>query len=179
MPYTSIAISGLPGSGKSNLAKKLSEELGWTFYSIGDLWRERHKKANPAVPFEVYWRSTSLEDNLQVNDDLLKIVEKGNIVADTRYVHIFGAGTCKIFINVPLEVRARRANNTGKYAGTSLDGIKTILLNREKDEVKMGKTLWSPDHDYRDERHYDVILNGSDFSVKEECANVLDYIHKA
>jgi len=56
MKYHSIAMSGLPGAGKSSLAKKLSIDLKWKTSSIGEIWRERHKEQNISVPFEDYWK---------------------------------------------------------------------------------------------------------------------------
>jgi cytidylate kinase len=41
-----ISLSGAPGSGKSTVAKKLAEELGWERYYMGGLRRE---KLNSAV----------------------------------------------------------------------------------------------------------------------------------
>ena len=41
MEYKGIAISGLPVSGKTTLAKEISEIYGWPVFSIGQLWREK------------------------------------------------------------------------------------------------------------------------------------------
>ena len=39
-----IALSGMPGSGKSTVAKQLAEKLGWPRYYIGGLRREAARK---------------------------------------------------------------------------------------------------------------------------------------
>ena len=54
MEYTSIVLSGLPGSGKSSLVKRLSDFYNWPIHSIGQIFRQRWKikYPNQEVSFE-------------------------------------------------------------------------------------------------------------------------------
>ncbi|MEK6839718.1 MAG: AAA family ATPase [Nanoarchaeota archaeon] len=53
---TSIILSGLPLSGKTTLAKKLSEMYHWPIYAIGQIWRDEWKEKYPKgnVSFEEF-----------------------------------------------------------------------------------------------------------------------------
>jgi len=133
MKYHSIAISGLPGAGKSGLAKKLSIDLKWKTSSIGEIWRERHKEQNISVPFEDYWKNTGISDNKKINDEFLKLVNRGKIIADTRYAHIYSDKTLKVFVTAPVVIRAQEhlspQNTLGKIA--------KVLNKYSKREKKM------------------------------------------
>lgn len=87
MNYNSIILSGTPVSGKSTLARRLSELYGWSVHSIGQLFREKWRELYPEgkVTFEEYWRNTTLEENLLMNQRMRNIVERGGIIGDTRY----------------------------------------------------------------------------------------------
>ncbi len=168
MKHNSIAISGLPGSGKSSLAELLSVNLNWKIRTVGGIWRERHKQECPDIPFETYWKNTSAEENKAVNDALKYLVDQGRIIADARYVHMFGPKTFKVFVTAPLQVRAQRAVEIGKYYGKTLNEIEKILLDREQDELQMGKTIWGKRYDYRRLSSYNLVLNNGSMTPKEE-----------
>lgn len=44
LAYKNVAISGLPGTGSSTLAKTLAEKLGWQYYCGGDFMRQEALK---------------------------------------------------------------------------------------------------------------------------------------
>ena len=174
MKYHSIAISGLPGAGKSGLAKKLSIDLKWKTSSIGEIWRERHKEQNISVPFEDYWKNTGISDNKKINDEFLKLVNRGKIIADTRYAHIYSAETLKVFVTAPVVIRALRAFKSSKYIGKDCESIEQILETREKDEVMMGRKLYGDTYDYRSPEHYDLIIDSGLMNVEEEYKAILN-----
>ncbi|MCE4609653.1 MAG: nucleoside monophosphate kinase [Desulfurococcales archaeon] len=39
-----ISVTGMPGSGKSIVAKRISEKIGWPIYSMGDIVREEVRR---------------------------------------------------------------------------------------------------------------------------------------
>ena len=87
MKYQSIVFSGLPGAGKSTLVAKLKEIYKWPVLSVGDLWRARWANLYPdkKISFEEYWRTTSSEDNRQVNVDFREQATKNHLIGDSRY----------------------------------------------------------------------------------------------
>ena len=54
-------------------------------------------------------------------------------------------------------------------------GVKQILIERERDETKMGHDLF--EIDYRDAKHYHLIINSGLLTVDEEIPVVTSIIH--
>ncbi len=174
MRYHSIAISGLPGAGKSSLANLLSRTLKWPVKSIGEIWRERHKSQNITIPFEVYWRNSSITDNKKINEEFLELVSKGNVIADTRYAHIYSDRTFKVFVTAPIAIRALRAHAGSKYPNHNCENIEQILDIREKDELLMGEKLYGMGYDYKDPKQYNLVLDSSKMIVEQEYHEILN-----
>ena len=171
MKYQSIVFSGLPGAGKSTLVKKLSDIYGWPVLAVGDLWRAKWQKLYPEreVSFEEYWRTTSSEDNKQVNVDFRETILKQNLIGDSRYsIYLHDLPVLLVFLNAHLDIRARRGVGLAKYNCHSEDEIKKILYDREVDELAAGKRLYA--YDYRDNRNYHLTLNTGMLSQDEEIA---------
>ena len=160
------------------MAKRLSEFYGWPLYSIGDLWREEYKKQHPdgEISFEDYWKNNALEDHLRVNEVAKAIFEKGSVIGDSRYtIYCADLPALLVFITAPLDIRAQRAVNCGKYGDKTMDKIKKILLEREEDEAKIGKKLFN--YDYRDPINYTLTLDSGRLTLDDEI-NILTYLIK-
>ena len=173
--YTSIILSGLPLSGKTTLAQRLSDIYKWEIYSIGQIWRERWKQKYPdeAISFEAYWRNVSVDDNRKVNEEARVTFQQGNVIGDTRYTNSCeGLPVLLVFVTADLETRARRGMQTDKYVGKSLAEIRQILLRRERDEFSMGQQLYGTRYDYRNPHHYHLMLNSRVLTVEQEVAIV-------
>lgn len=179
MDYKSIILSGLPGSGKTTLAKQLSEIYSWPIHSIGQLWRDEWKRHHPdgEVSFADYWRGTTLEDNLNMNKKARKIFERGNVIGDTRYsLYCKDLPALLVLVTADLDVRSERALNTGRYEGKTVKEVKNVLAEREKDELKVGQDLYGVDYDYRDPEHYHLTINSGMLSVDEEVQIIANFV---
>ncbi|MEK6855092.1 MAG: cytidylate kinase family protein [Nanoarchaeota archaeon] len=181
MKYNSIILSGLPCSGKSTLASLLSQHYCWPIYSIGGIWRERWRIDYPRaeIPFEEYWRSTTPEENRKINVEARKIFEKGKIIGDSRYSSYYCSDlpALMIFVQADIEIRAKRMLNSKKCNGQTLEEIKMILHEREKDEVDIGKKLFNG-FDYRNFQYYHLTLDAGKMSPQEEFSHVLSFMEK-
>ena len=167
--FRSIVISGNPKSGKSSLSSMLSGAYGWRKISIGDMWRERWRKAYPNgdVSFESYWGSTSMEDNQNINAIAKEEFEKGEVVADSRFCQYLDSGIwLLVFLTADVSIRAQRASVDGEYKGRDVKDIERILNGREEDEVRIGKELFGTD--YRDPKFFHLVLNTGLMSKEDE-----------
>jgi cytidylate kinase len=171
MKYQSIVFSGLPGAGKSTLVAKLKEIYKWPVLSVGDLWRARWANLYPdkKISFEEYWRTTSSEDNRQVNVDFREQATKNHLIGDSRYtVYLKDLPVFLVFLTADLNIRAKRGVGLAKYNGDGEKEIKEILYRREADEVAASKRLFG--YDYRDPANYHLVLNTAMLSQEEEIA---------
>jgi len=164
-----IVISGLPGSGKGVLAKKLAEGLGWKVFSIGDLWRKKYAESGKKVSFEEYWKSVDENSQRTMDEAARKIIEQGEVIGEFRFAKLAEGLECLfVFVTADLDVRAKRAKETGKYGDKDIDKIKEILIQREADEAAMGKQIYGMDYDYRDAGNYNILLDSGELSLNEE-----------
>jgi len=173
MEYQSVVLSGLPGAGKSTLTAKLKDIYGWPILAVGDLWRAKWAKLYPnkEISFEEYWRTTSSEDNKQVNVDFRETILKNRLIGDSRYtIYLRDLPVLLVFLTADLETRAKRGVGLPKYNGSSQEEIKDILYRREADEVAASEGLFK--YDYRAAANYHLVLNTAMLSQDEEIAIV-------
>lgn len=175
----SVIISGRPGSGKSALAKEISKQYGWKMFSVGRLWREIWNKTYPGgeMTFEMYWRNTSIEENMEMDKKAGRTIQEGRIVADLRFSKaVSDPDVLKVFVDADLEVRARRVIEAGRYKMLAVDDVCRILVDREKDEVRMGKYVYGEDYDYRNLLNYNVALNSGMLDIEDEVKMIGEFI---
>jgi cytidylate kinase len=167
--YKSVILSGTPASGKSALAKLIEQEYGLEIHSIGKLWRQKWAKLYPNrnIPFEDFWRGSSRKDNMEMDRLAKELIEKGGVIADSRYAAIYSDDKClKIFLDADLKLRARRVSGRQEYSGKTMEEIEGILEKREEDECVIGKDLFGKD--YRDSSIYHIVLNTGLLSIDQE-----------
>ncbi|MBI2579854.1 MAG: cytidylate kinase family protein [Candidatus Aenigmarchaeota archaeon] len=167
MRYHRILLSGLPGSGKSVLARRLSSHYNWHVHSIGMSWRDEWRRLYPQgdVPFEEFWRGTTMEQNLEANRKAKEIFRAGRIILDTRYPTYYAdMPAFSVFLTAPLDVRAERVMR--RYPGRSMEYVMEELERREGDELRMGRDLFGCD--YSDPLNYHITLNSGRLSPEEK-----------
>ncbi len=176
MKYKSIVISGLPGSGKNLLSQELSKQLGWKVFSIGELWREKHRAIYPKneLSFEEYWKNLGEKEQAEVNEKARKAIGEGKVIGEFRYaVCCKGLPALFIFLNADLDTRAKRAAALSKYKSKSMQQIKQILAQREADELFWGKKLFGKNYDFREKGNYNLIIDTSALNSEEMLKLIL------
>ncbi len=177
MNYASIILSGQPVSGKSALAKRLSEIYKWPVHSPGQLWRDEWRRLYPSgeISFEDFWRNTTTEDNLRMDQRAREIFEKGGVIGDTRYsIYCTDLPALLVLITADLDVRVQRALGIDRYRNKSLEEVRQTLIEREKDEVRVGQSLYGIDYDYRDPKYYHLTLNSGLLTLDEEISTLVN-----
>ena len=168
----SIAVSGLPGAGKTELGRKLAEHFGLRYLSAGEILRQRFEtwseesELRGSIPFEEYWRTyADAQEIIEVNKLVANELARGGIVAASRYapVNCLGLDVPKVFLTAPLDIRVERALSDNRYLGRTPDQIRRTLIHKEADEVARGRDLFGDlfesGFDYRDSRFYDLIID--------------------
>lgn len=85
--FSSIILTGRPGSGKGTQAKRLAEEFGWLHFSTGDKFRELRTGKGPLANHvrEVYDAGELLPDwfaNYLFEDMILRLGSTAGVVFD-------------------------------------------------------------------------------------------------
>lgn len=171
-----IAISGLPGSGKSTAAKMVAEQLGYKLISTGDLRgkiaQERGMTIDELNALNEPWT------HYAVDDEVKRIgATEDNIVFDSWLAWYFVPSAKKIFLKVDSYVAAQRVfakQRPDEAHHETIEGVQRMLENRVKEWSSQIKRLYGVD--FLDERNYDLVLDTTNTTV-EECANkILDFV---
>ncbi|MGC8663324.1 MAG: (d)CMP kinase [Thermoplasmata archaeon] len=163
-----IIISGPPGSGKTTVAKMLSEKLNLPLVSSGNIFRSMAKDLGKSV--EEFSKIAEKDDSIDRNIDekILEIMKKGNdMVIDSRLAGWFAKknniNAFKVYLNANRNKRYERINKREKTT------IQNLTI-REESEIKRYMNIYGID--FKDLSIYDLVLNTDDLSPE----NIVDLI---
>jgi cytidylate kinase len=114
-----ICISGMAGTGKSTLSKKLAEKYGLRYFSGGDVLKELAKQEGYDVSVQGWWESPQglnfLNERIKdpkfdktVDDKLLEYAQQGNVLLDSWTMPWLLKDGFKIWLEASFEKRAAR-----------------------------------------------------------------------
>ncbi|MCW4001083.1 MAG: cytidylate kinase family protein [Candidatus Bathyarchaeota archaeon] len=119
-PKMVICISGMAGTGKSTLAKKIAEKYGLRYYSGGDALKALAKDEGYDITIEGWWenpvgikflkeRVSNPKFDKAVDDKLLQYASEGNVLLDSWTMPwLYKGGGFKIWLEASFENRAAR-----------------------------------------------------------------------
>ena len=122
-----VCISGMAGTGKSTLAKKLAQKYKLKYYSGGDSLKELAKDEGCNPSSRGWWESPEglsflkkREKNLKfdkaVDDKLLEYAQQGNVLLDSWAMPWLLKTGFKIWLVASVEKRAERIAKRDKIA---------------------------------------------------------------
>jgi cytidylate kinase len=114
-----ICISGMAGSGKSTVAKRLAEHYGLKYYSGGDALKAVAADIGYKTAGEGWWetaegirfleeRLNNLEIDRKVDEKLLEWADRGEVVLDSWAMPWLLKKGFKIWLEASKKVRAQR-----------------------------------------------------------------------
>lgn len=167
-----IAITGLPGSGKTTVAKMISEHYKIPWYSMGDL---RGKMAiERGMTIDELNRLGELEifTDKEVDDYQTKLGQSGeSFVIDGRLSWYFIPSAYKIFLDVDPTVAAERIMNAqpqdrqDEKPHASIEAAKTALAERIASDQRRYQKYYNLD--ILNKSHYDLIIDASEKTPEE------------
>ncbi len=178
-----IIISGMAGTGKSTLAKRIAERYFLNYFSGGDALKQLAMEKGYEPKGNGWWESEEglkfLEERERdkrfdgkVDDKLIKMANRGNVVLDSWTMPwLFKGEAFKIWLKASLEVRAERA---AKRDLMKAENIKKIIKEKDERTRLIYKNLYGFDFGV-DLSPFDLILNTDKFNSDE----VYDVVSKA
>ncbi len=145
-----ICISGMAGTGKSTLSRKLAEKYGLRYYCGGDALKDLAKQAGYPVTSEGWWESPIglkfLQERIndpkfdkEVDDKLLEQAKHGNVLLDSWTMPWLLKGGFKIWLAASLEKRAARVAVRDHI---SVDEAFKMLKEKEANTKAIYKSLY-------------------------------------
>ena len=135
-----ICVSGMTGSGKSTVAKKLAEKYGLNYFSGGNAMRALVQEEGYDSEVRGWWESpeglnflkkrmTDPAFDKKIDQKLVELAAEGNVVLDSWTVPWLIEDGFKIWLEASPQVRAKRV--VTRDAMTEEEALKALT---EKDE---------------------------------------------
>jgi len=169
-----ICISGMAGSGKSTVAKKLAKKYGLKYYSGGDALKALALQEG-YKPLERGWweseegmrflekRTRNSKHDKEIDEKLLEFAKKGKVILDSWTMPWILQEGLKVWLEASLDKRAERI---AKRDGISVkESVKALTTKVEKTK-KIYKKLYgfSLGKDYAP---FHLILDTDNLTAKE------------
>lgn len=160
-----ITITGNLGSGKSTVAKLLSEKYNFEVYSTGKVQRELARQMNlSTLELNQLMMSDRKYDHM-IDDETARISRDNkdkDIIFDSRLAWNFVEDSFKVFVSVRLDEAAERVmkdqrGSVEKYS--SLEEAKELLAKRAETESVRYKDIYNLN--YMDFSNYNFIIDST------------------
>jgi cytidylate kinase len=172
-----ITISGLPGTGKTTVAKLLETRLGLRYVYSGGIFREMARKHKMSLEEFGKYCETHKEIDEKLDRHQLRILRKGNVIVEGRisgwlaYQNHIPA--VKILLEANINVRAGRIV---KREQGDVEKRKKEILIRENSEATRYKKYYGID--VHDTSIYDIIMDTSDKTPEENLEIILKHLEE-
>ncbi len=145
-----ICVSGMAGSGKSTVAKRLTEHYGLKYYSGGDALKAMAAEMGFRTTGEGWWETADgakflekrlgdLEIDRKVDEKLLGWAKRGGVVLDSWAMPWLLIGGFKIWLETSEGVRAQRL---AERDGLSPKDALRVLREKEAKTKAIYKKLY-------------------------------------
>ena len=169
-----LTISGLHGTGKSTIAKLITEKLGLQYYSTGHAFRDLAQEMNMTLEKFSEYAEKNPEIDKELDSKIIGIARKGNIIIDSQlsgYI-LKSKADFKILLICPLEIRIKRmAERDNVNYKLKLRETET----REKSELERFKHLYNIDLSDQEEIQdlYDLIIDTENLTIEDVLEKIL------
>jgi len=174
---TTITISGLPGTGKTTVARLLEKRLGVRYVYSGEIFREMAKKYKMSLEEFGEYCETHREIDEELDRYQLGILREGNVIVEGRisgwlaYQNHIPA--VKVLLDADINVRSGRIV---KREQGDVEKRKKEILKREKSEATRYKKYYAID--VHDTSIYDVIINAGDKTPEEIMEIIVEHLEE-
>jgi cytidylate kinase len=163
-----ITISGLPGSGKTTVARLVARALQLEHVYAGDIFRRQ--AAARGLSLEEFARRAETDHTIDraLDAQMRERARQGNAVLEGRLAAFMadeaGVAALRVFLDASEEVRAARI--AGREGGDATERLPQ-MRTREASDARRYREIYG--FDYHDPSRYDLVL-GTDGRAPEELA---------
>lgn len=180
-----ISISGLPGSGKSTVAKMLSEKLGWERIYMGGIMRQMADKKGVSI-LELMKQA---ETDGSIDEDVDNYVSdlgktKDNFIIESRTAFHFIPDSLKVYLKVdPGEGAKRIFKDLGKADRKEEDRannpVQLAKFLAERVAIDQERYQKYYGIDFQNENNYDLVINSTNLTPEDVMEKIMVEVEKA
>jgi len=148
-----ICISGMTGSGKSTVAKRLAAKYGLDYFSGGNALKSLAQEEGYNLDLTGWWETAEGLKFLQqrmgdpdfdkrIDEKLLELAKQGNIVLDSWTMPWLLKGGFKVWLEASAQVRAKRVMNRDSI---SIEEAVKALTKKDEQTRQIYKNLYGFD----------------------------------
>lgn len=168
-----ITISGVPGSGKTTVARLVARTLDLEHVYAGDIFRRQAEAAG--LTLQEYLRQA--EENHSIDRELDRLMSaraaRGDAVLEGRLAAVMadqaGMPALKVFLEASEDVRAERI--AGREGGATEQRLREIQ-EREASDRSRYREIYGVD--YHDRARYDLVLSTDHRSPADLAREIVD-----
>lgn len=172
-----ITITGSLGSGKSTIAKMLSQKLGYPYYSTGEAQREIAQRMGMTTLQLNHLSDKDPSIDVQIDGIFKKMNQDGKTyVIDSRLAWYFMPDSLKVKLEVSPALAAERIMNDQERSGekryrTISEAMDATLSRRQSERSRFLKTYHV---DIDDNSQFDLVIDTTDKTPEEICKIILE-----
>ena len=176
-----LTIGGMPGAGKSTIAKMLAEKLSFPRYYMGGIFREMAAKRNMDINefYKVIAQDPSIDQGVDNYQRRLGQT-KDNFILEGRMSFHFIPHSLKLFFKVDPLIAANRIFDECKGETSrgenysSLDEVVSAIKERLNQESERYLSLYGVNH--VDESNFDIVIDTSEKSINEVFLEIYNIV---
>ena len=174
-----ITISGKPGSGKSSMAKMLSEKYNLKYHSTGDFFRSKAKEKGMSLKEYSILAEKEREhdketDNWQTN--LGKTED--NFVIDGRLSHRFIKKAIKIYLDIDKVEGSKRIMNEKREGEIMINKKQAIELWEHRVNSEHARYSKYYNIDIHHKGQYDLVLDTTKLTKDQVFEKLCEFVDK-
>jgi cytidylate kinase len=166
-----ITVSGLPGSGKTTVARLVSKRLGLKHVYAGDLFRKEAERRGLSLENFSRLAEDDHEIDRALDRAMLAVARDGNVVLEGRLAGFMADREDLPALKVRLEAGEDiRAQRIAQREGGAIDGVLARMQAREQSDARRYGVIYG--FDYYDRGLYDLIIE-TDSMTPEDAAELI------
>ncbi len=167
-----ITLGGLPGSGKTTVARILADRLKMEYINAGDIFRNLASKKGMTLEEFGFFAERNPNIDKAIDKKLLEIARRDNVILEGRLAGIMlelnDVEALKVWLEAPLEVRVQRIS--GRDTKSSEAAMADTQL-REKSEWDRYYNIYHVD--IRDLDVYNLIIQTQDRTPEDIADEII------
>lgn len=173
-----ITLGGLPGSGKTTVARILADKLKMEYINAGDIFRNLAAKKGMTLEEFGFFAERNPNIDRAIDKKLLEIARRDNVILEGRLAGIMlelnDVEALKVWLEAPLETRVERVS------GRDTKSTEAALADTQVREKSEWDRYYNIYHvDIRDLTVYNLVVQTQDKTPEEISDEIVGEFEKA